>query len=54
MLYGLLLEGANAQEQNQEVLQAHKLTADEDESWWLGMEAWVCCETMQTHPLAGH
>ncbi len=54
MLYGLLLEGVDAQAQKEQTAQACKVTPDEDESWWLGMEAWVCCETVQTRPLAGH
>lgn len=48
MLYGLLLEGANAQEQKQEeALQAQSVEA-EDEVWCLGMEAWVNCDSAQT------
>ena len=47
MFYGLLLEGVNSQEQHEQ-LQAIRPGIDEDESWWLGMEAWVSCEITQT------
>jgi hypothetical protein len=46
MLYGLLLQGVDSETQEQAALSR----LDEDESWWLGMEAWVCCEPAQTCP----
>lgn len=52
MLYGLLLEGANVEPLEPATLQASRVTTDEEESGWLGMEAWVCCENAQTPPNA--
>lgn len=46
MLYGLLLEAMNAQGEKQAALPAYRSAADEEESWCLGMEAWVSCETL--------
>ena len=46
MLYGLLVAGVNTEERNHEPLQTNQAPLDEDESWWLGMEAWVCCEVV--------
>jgi len=52
MLYGLLLERVNSQEQKQETTQANWDTLDEDESWCLGMEAWVSCGPLHPGQLA--
>ena len=48
MLYGLLLEGAIAEEQQEAAQQANPSAYAEDETWCLGMEAWVRCENAQT------
>ena len=48
MLYGLLLEDLNAEAQRCEPLQTNKTAIDEEESWWLGMEAWVSNEFSPT------
>ena len=44
MLYGLLLAGTYSEDEKQESLAATSAAAEEDESWCLGMEAWVSCE----------
>jgi len=48
MLYGLLLEGANVEPQAPATVQTNRAPTDDEESCWLGMEAWVCCECAQT------
>ena len=47
MMYGLLLEGAIAEEQQNEARQAKQTAGTEEDSWCLGMEAWVNCENAQ-------
>jgi hypothetical protein len=54
MLYGLLLEGVHTEAQEASSLQAQRQAQEDDESWWLGMEAWVCCEAAQTRPATGY
>ena len=44
MLYGLLLESAVAEEQQNSAWQTSQEANADEESWSLGMEAWVCCE----------
>lgn len=48
MLYGLLLDGALAEEQQETAQQASQSAYAEEESWCLGMEAWVRCDNVQT------
>ena len=48
MMYGLLLEGALAEEQQEAAAQQAKQSdCAEDESWCLGMEAWVRFDNVQ-------
>lgn len=48
MLYGLLLEDLNMEAPRCESLQTNKAAIDDDESWWLGIEAWVSNEVLPT------
>jgi len=41
MMYGLLLEGAMAEEQQNQTQQVNQSASAEEDSWSLGMEAWV-------------
>jgi hypothetical protein len=47
MLYGLLIEGVFVEQQKQAALPANSAVADDEESSWLGMDAWVCCDSPQ-------
>ena len=47
MLYGLLLEGAIAEEPSNEARQAKQTAGTKEDAWCLGMEAWVNCENTQ-------
>lgn len=47
MLYGLLIETATVEQQETATLSPYG-AADDEESGWLGMEAWVCCDSTQT------
>ena len=47
MMYGLLLEGALAEEQQEAAQQANQSDCAEEESWCLGMEAWVRFDNVQ-------
>ena len=44
MLYGLLLEGAMAEEQQNQTQPINQSAGAEEDSWCFGMEAWVNCE----------
>ena len=47
MMYGLLIDSAVSEELQHTAWQAQQSHADE-ESWSLGMEAWVCCESPES------
>ncbi len=47
-MYGLLLEGALAEEQQEAAQQAKQNSDADEDSWCLGMEAWVRCDNVQT------
>ena len=47
MMYGLLLEGALAEEQQEAAQQANQNGYAEEDFWFLGMEAWVRCDNVQ-------
>ena len=44
MMYGLLLEGAMAEEQQNQTQQVNQSARAEEDFWCLGMEAWVSFE----------
>jgi len=46
MLYGLLIEGALLEQPEASALPANGAVADDEASAWLGMDAWVCCDSV--------
>lgn len=46
MLYGLLVEGALVEQQESTTMPTAGAAAEDEASGWLGMEAWVCCESV--------
>lgn len=52
MLYGLLIAGATVEQQEAANLPAYGAAADEDENAWLGMEAWVSCDSAPEQQVA--